>query len=162
MYKNRCAASIDFLHFQPGFTLLELQVYLAVTACAAILLCQVALMYYKLYDTTVLRAQKSVLMLAAYRQINETFQRATLYQKKDALVNNASFDPGTLLYGNRLLSGFSQRKMVILEGVNQFDFTTDIRNKNLYGITFNCAYGGERLTWYHASFVKAFSCSYSL
>ncbi len=162
MYKNHYAARIDSAYFQKGFTLIELHVYLAVTAGAALLLCQVALMYYKLYDTTVLRAQKSVLILAAHRQINETFQRAVMYQKKNALFTSEGFSPGTVLSGTRLLSGFSQRKMVLLEGVDRFDCTTDIRNKNLYGVTFICTSGGDTVTWYQASFMKAFSCSCSL
>ena len=56
-----------------GFTLIEVQIYLALCLVTVLIVCQLALLYAHLYDKTVLRATESVVLLAALRQVNSSF-----------------------------------------------------------------------------------------
>lgn len=154
MFKNSIIKNVKF--FVAGFSLIELQIYLGVIAVVAIMVCHVALMYHQVYDKIAVSAQNSVMMLAAVFQVNESFDHAVMYKKKDGQVSAGSF-----LKKNKLMAIIHSRQNVILDGVTHFDASLDIPHKELKGATFICTYKGKKVTWYRAAFTKAFSCSSS-
>lgn len=140
-----------------GFTLIELQIYLAVIAVMAVMVCQVALMYQHLYDKTAIRAQQSIFLLAALRQADACCDQALQYQKKDG-----SFNPAIIFKNGKLMGLLNNRHTLLLEQVTSFSSDCDIRNKVVQGITLTCEYQGRIIRWYRAARTKAFSCSSSL
>lgn len=140
----------------PGFTLLELQVYLAILALVAVMACQVAITYHTLYDKICVSAQDSVAILAAIFQVNAAFDNAVLTQKKDG-----SLKTGLMLKNNKLMGVMHNRPGIILDNVTFFGASLDMQDDVLKGAAFTCQVHGKHVTWYRASISKAFSCSSS-
>jgi Tfp pilus assembly protein PilE len=141
---------------RPGFTLIELQVYLGIMAIMAVMVCQVALMYHNLYDKIAISAQDSIMMLAAVFQVNESFDNSIMHKKKDGQLPKAAF-----LKKNKLMGVINNRQQVILDGVNDFDSKIDMQDTIIHGARFSCDYKGKQIVWYRAALTKAFSCSSS-
>ncbi len=137
-----------------GFTLIELQIYLAITALMAVVVCQVALMYSSLYDKTAVRAQQSIMLLAALQQAHKCFDSALMQQQEDS----ERFQ-GVVLHNKKLIGTIGRHKMVLLEPVTHFTTQLDKRGNTVYGIKAIGEYQGRQIEWYRAAQRKAFSCS---
>lgn len=141
---------------QLGFTLLEVQLYVAVIALVAVMVCQVALTYHALYDRISISAQHSVMLLAAIFQMNRAFD-GTVAQVRAR--RDSDFQLGIRLKDSKLM-GF--KNTVFLDNVTSFHAELDRANDQLCGAAFMCEYRGKMATWYRAAFTKAYTCSSSL
>ncbi len=155
MVKNVIIATVNMI--SPGFSLLELQIYLGVMAILAVMICQVALMYHNLYDKIALSARYSVTMLSAIFYINDTFDHAIRNKK-----NNETFSTGLVFNKTKLTGLINSHQNVILDNVSYFTSSLDKQGTQIHGASFTCDYKTKRLNWYRAAFTKAFSCSSSL
>ena len=126
-----------------GFTLMEVQVYVAVMAIVVVIICHMALLYHHLYDKTVLRAHHAVSVLAAIAQMRSCF---------DPELPDGGFrcTQGRLAAGSRT---------VLLDHVTQFTCKPDIRGGVHYGMSYSCLYAGVSYRWYSAALKEAFTCS---
>lgn len=137
-----------------GFTLIELQISLAITALMAVVVCQVALMYSCLYDKTAARAQQSVMLLAALQQAHKCFDSSLMQQEGDF-----KYLQGVVLRNKKLIGTIDRHEMVLLEPVTHFTTQLDKRGDTVYGIQAIGEYQGRQIEWYRAAQRKVFSCS---
>lgn len=150
MHKN------NYLILAPGFTLVELQIYLALSALTAIMVCQVALLYSHLYDKTAIKAQRSILLLAAAQQVSSSFSQSVFAKKK-----SHELSPGSSLKNRTLTARINNHSAVVLEDVASFTAHLDASDKTVIGCSFTVLYQNKNMSWYKAAPTKAFRCSLS-